>query len=65
MLIMHYTPPGAGQSGHIMEVTPGFLSLCDVSVFVIWFSLHDGKGESVISKLIKRFYQYAKIYGTF
>lgn len=57
MFIMHNTPPGAGHSGRIIEATPGFLGLGNMSWFIIYFSLHNGKRkyECQIIKEIKSF----------
>lgn len=54
MFIMHNTPPGAGHSGRIIEATPGFLSLGNMSWFIIYFSLHNGKRENMNVKLLKK-----------
>lgn len=53
-LVIHNSPPGTGQSSCIMEATPGFLCLSDVSWFIICFSLHNGKGEESHSKFTKK-----------
>lgn len=41
-LAVRDTPQGAGQSGCIMEATPGFLTLGDMGGLVVSFSLHSG-----------------------
>lgn len=52
MLIMHNTPSSARQSGSIMEATPGFFCLSEVSWCIKCFSLHNEKGVSNYKEII-------------
>lgn len=43
LLKMHHTPLDAGQGGRVMEATPGFFSLGDVSWFIACSFLRNKK----------------------